>query len=79
LIGVPLRQGPEDGAEVTVIDVASGKQLGLIESAIHPFFSPDGRMLAVRDRSLAVKLFDVPAAKGREPLHEQLPVPRVKN
>ena len=37
LIGVPLRSGPEDGAEVTVIDVASGQQLGLIESVIHPY------------------------------------------
>ena len=60
LIGVPLRQGPEDSGEVIVIDVARGRLLGLIESVIHPFFSPDGRTLAVRDRSLAIKLFDVP-------------------
>jgi WD40 repeat protein len=79
LIGVPLKPGPEDGAEVTVIDVASGEQLGLIESVIHPFFSPDGRTLAARDRWLAIKLFDVPTPKGRGPRHERSPDPRAKN
>jgi hypothetical protein len=44
-----------------VIDVATGQRLGLLAPAIHPFFSPDGRMLAVRDSSLAIELFDVPA------------------
>jgi WD40 repeat protein len=64
LIGVPVGVGPEEDAEVTVLDVASGTRVGLVESAIHPFFSPDGRTLAVRDRSLAIKLLDVPASGG---------------
>ena len=47
LIGVPVGVGPEEDADVTVLDVASGTRVGVVESAIHPFFSPDGRTLAV--------------------------------
>jgi WD40 repeat protein len=62
LVRTTIRPGPDHTSEVVVMDVATGKRLGWIDSAIHPFFSADGRTLAVRDTSLAIKLFDVPTA-----------------
>jgi WD40 repeat protein len=62
LIGQATGRRSDQTSEVLVIDVATGQRLGLLAPAIHPFFSPDGQMLAVRDSSLAIQLFDVPAA-----------------
>ena len=63
-----IRSGSAAREEVVLVDVASGARLGSVSPAIHPFFSPDGRMLAVRDDSFAVELFDLPpAATGRLP------------
>jgi WD40 repeat protein len=54
--------------EVVVVDVATGERLGVVSSAIHPFLSSDGRLLAVRDSSFAVELFDLPeSGLGRLP------------
>jgi WD40 repeat protein len=46
--------------EVVVIDLTTHQRLGKGSGVIHPYFSPDGRTLAVRDMSLAVRLYDVP-------------------
>jgi len=46
--------------EVVVVDVLTGERIGTVRAAIHPFFSPDGRTLAVRDSSLAMQLLDLP-------------------
>ncbi|MGO9462623.1 MAG: WD40 repeat domain-containing protein [Isosphaeraceae bacterium] len=53
--------------EVVVVDVASGQRLGVVRAAVHPFLSPDGRTLAVRDSSFAIELFDFrpPGQEGR--------------
>src|SRR5262249_33852028 len=55
--------------EVIVIDLATGKTLGRVARAIHPFYSPDGRTLAVRSVDLSARLFDVPGVKGSSSPH----------
>ena len=60
-VGLVTRQGRERGFEVVVLDLATGKRVGLVNAAAHPCFSPDGRTLAVLDTSFAVELFDVPS------------------
>jgi len=62
ILGRALRQGGDRRSEVVVIDVVTGKRLGQLDSAVGPLFSPDGRTLAVRDPSFAIKLFDLRAA-----------------
>ncbi len=61
-LGRALRQGPDQTSEVVVIDVVTGKRLGQVHFASGPLFSPDGRTLAVRDASFAIRLFDLRAA-----------------
>jgi WD40 repeat protein len=69
LVNSTIRQGPDEASEVVLLDARTGKRLGLLERAIHPSFSPDGRTLAVRDTSLAIRLFDVPAAGAKTASH----------
>jgi WD40 repeat protein len=59
--------------EVVVVDVATGRQIGAVQAAIHPFFSSDGRTLAVRDSSFAVQLFDVPVREAEKPSRDKAP------
>jgi WD40 repeat protein len=46
--------------EVVVLDAVTGERIGAVSSALHPFLSPNARTLAVRNRSFAVELFDLP-------------------
>jgi WD40 repeat protein len=66
-VGRAIGSGPGARHEVVVIDLGNGERVGVIPAALHPSFSPDGRMLAVRDSSLAIKLFDLPARGSVEP------------
>jgi WD40 repeat protein len=59
--------------EVVVVDIVTGERLGVVSSAVHPFLSPDGRTLAVRDSSLAIELFDLPATGTVGPPREEAP------
>jgi len=70
-VGRAVRAGAAARQEVVVVDVATGERLGAVTSAVHPFFSPDGQTLAVRDGSLAVELFDLPGAAMGPPLREE--------
>ncbi len=54
-------RGPRD--ELVVMDVATGRRLARAVSAIHPFFTPDGRTVATCEGDLGVKLRDVPASR----------------
>jgi len=72
-VGRAIRPSAATAQEVVVVDVATGKRLGVVSSAIHPFLSPDGRMLAVRDSSFAVYLFDLPPSGLAEPMREKAP------
>jgi WD40 repeat protein len=45
---------------VVVVDIATGRRIGQVSSAMFPIFSPDGRTLATRERDLSVKLRDLP-------------------
>jgi WD40 repeat protein len=70
-VGRAIGAGAAARQEVVVVDVATGERLGVVPAAIHPFLSPDGRMLAVRDGSLAVELFDLPPTKAVRPPGEK--------
>ncbi len=50
-----------DDSGVVVLDIATGKRLARTSTAIHPFYSPDGRTMATRERDFSVKLRDLPA------------------
>jgi WD40 repeat protein len=64
--------GPAARHEVVVADCITGERIGVVSSAVHPFFSPGGRTLAVRDGSMSVELFDLPASEpGRSPQREK--------
>ncbi len=72
-VGRAIRAGAAARQEVVVVDVVTGHRLGVVPSAVHPFLSPHGRTLAVRDSSLAIELFDLPASRPREPPREKRP------
>jgi WD40 repeat protein len=46
--------------EVIVLDIATGKRLARAESALHPYYSPDGRTIATREMDFSVRLRVVP-------------------
>lgn len=70
-VGRAIRSGATARHEVAVVDVVTGERIGVVSSAIHPFFSPDARTLAVRDASLGVELFDLPARGPEGPPREK--------
>jgi WD40 repeat protein len=49
-----------DDSGVIVLDIATGKRLARVSTAIHPFYSPDGRTMATREHDFSVKLRDLP-------------------
>jgi WD40 repeat protein len=60
-LGQAMGLNPKEGvSEVIVLDVATGRRLARASSSIHPSFSPDGRIVATRERDLSVRLRDVP-------------------
>jgi hypothetical protein len=73
-IGRAIGTGSGARQEVVVLDIGTGQRIGAVALAIHPHLSPNGQTLAVRDRSLAVELFELPTpiAEGleRRPPHE---------
>jgi WD40 repeat protein len=46
---------------VVVADLATGRVLGIVEGAAHPYFSADGRTLATMNIDFSARLFDIPA------------------
>jgi WD40 repeat protein len=70
-VGRAIGAGASARHEVVAVDGVSGERLGIVSAASHPFVSPAGRVLAIRDSSLAVKLFDLPARRLAGP-----PLPR---
>ncbi len=67
-VGQAIRPGGAARHEVGVVDIVTGERIGVVSAVLHPYFSPDGRVLAVRDRSLAIELFDLPARGPAGPL-----------
>jgi WD40 repeat protein len=53
----------QEDFEVVVLDVTSGRPLCRADRVIHPFYSPDGRTLAVRCVDLSARLYDVPKVR----------------
>jgi len=70
-VGLANRASAAARQEVVVVDVATGERLGVVSSSVHPFLSPDGRMLTVRDSSFAIALFDLPARGLADPRREK--------
>ncbi len=65
-VGRAIRAGAAAREEVVVVDVFTGERLGVVPSAVHPFLSPDGGTLVVRDSSFAVELYDIPVRSPRD-------------
>jgi hypothetical protein len=71
-----IRSGSAAREEVVVVDTITGERIGVVNAALHPFLSPDGRILAVRDSSFAVELFDLPVREPGRSSREKRPEPR---
>jgi WD40 repeat protein len=50
----------EADPEVIILDLATGERLARGPTSIHPYYSPDGRTIATRERDFSVKLRDLP-------------------
>ncbi len=72
-VGRAIRAGAAAREEVVVVDVFTGERLGVVPSAVHPFLSPDGGTLVVRDSSFAVELYDIPVRGPEGPPRETRP------
>jgi len=57
LLGRAWRPDPE----VVVLDVETGRRLARTGGAIHPFYSPDGTMIATRETDFSVRLRMAPS------------------